>query len=306
MKRISFFSYKGGAGRTTLVYNQIPLLANKMQATAQNPIILVDMDIDSAGLTFLIKDASEELFRDYYETQDLLSGRIKGSTETPDDIEIGKHPLFSIMIPAGHVFGLNDNKSVLFVAAKPGGNIEGNVVNFDKAGNPVDRFQRLCKTYGCKAVILDTPTGDQLTARWSLSISDIIVCCTRISFQFIRGTFDFLKRKETEFEGKTYILVPNAVPNDRVMIDGKEYDYGIKKREIIDSGTVKDTAGNANADDSWNNKIELGMLDETHFGIPEVKRFKLQESILWKFKELEEDEKQALECYNHLCNLICD
>ena len=54
MKKIAYFSYKGGAGRSSLAYNTIPLLADALNATAENPIVLIDLDVDSAGLTFLL------------------------------------------------------------------------------------------------------------------------------------------------------------------------------------------------------------------------------------------------------------
>ena len=40
MKIISYFSYKGGAGRSTLAYNTIPLIArNHLHPTKENPIV---------------------------------------------------------------------------------------------------------------------------------------------------------------------------------------------------------------------------------------------------------------------------
>ena len=54
MTNISFFSYKGGAGRTSLLYNVIPFMADKLGATEKEPIIVIDLDIDSKGLTYLI------------------------------------------------------------------------------------------------------------------------------------------------------------------------------------------------------------------------------------------------------------
>ena len=55
MKTVSFFSYKGGAGRSTLAYNVIPLLAkNHLQPTAEEPMIVVDTDVDSCGMSYLL------------------------------------------------------------------------------------------------------------------------------------------------------------------------------------------------------------------------------------------------------------
>ena len=47
MKIISYFSYKGGAGRSTLAYNTIPILASEyFRPTKESPMIVVDMDIE--------------------------------------------------------------------------------------------------------------------------------------------------------------------------------------------------------------------------------------------------------------------
>ena len=60
MKTISFFSYKGGAGRSTLAYNIIPILAAEhIQPTAESPIIVVDTDVDSCGMSYLVKAEKE-------------------------------------------------------------------------------------------------------------------------------------------------------------------------------------------------------------------------------------------------------
>lgn len=49
MKKIAYFSYKGGAGRSSLAYNTIPLLADALNATAENRLFLIDLDVDSAA-----------------------------------------------------------------------------------------------------------------------------------------------------------------------------------------------------------------------------------------------------------------
>ena len=58
MKNISFFSYKGGAGRTSLLFNTLPFLAQNLGATNTEPIIVLDLDIDSKGLSFLFPKKS--------------------------------------------------------------------------------------------------------------------------------------------------------------------------------------------------------------------------------------------------------
>ena len=65
MRISTFFSYKGGAGRSTTCLNTIPLLAEQFDAYDGAPILLLDMDIESAGLTYLLSINPEEVFKDY-------------------------------------------------------------------------------------------------------------------------------------------------------------------------------------------------------------------------------------------------
>ena len=61
-KVISYFSYKGGAGRSTLAYNTIPLLLNEcIQPTKSSPVVIVDMDIDSCGLSYLLGVQADQI-----------------------------------------------------------------------------------------------------------------------------------------------------------------------------------------------------------------------------------------------------
>ena len=51
-KCFSFYSYKGGSGRTTTLVNVTKHLAQKLDASKNAPILLVDADLESAGLTY--------------------------------------------------------------------------------------------------------------------------------------------------------------------------------------------------------------------------------------------------------------
>ena len=48
----SFYSYKGGSGRTTTLLNTAKHLVKESGANPNNPILLVDADLESAGLTY--------------------------------------------------------------------------------------------------------------------------------------------------------------------------------------------------------------------------------------------------------------
>jgi cellulose biosynthesis protein BcsQ len=51
-KCITFYSYKGGSGRSTTLINTVLHLKNELSATASNPLLIVDADLESAGLTY--------------------------------------------------------------------------------------------------------------------------------------------------------------------------------------------------------------------------------------------------------------
>ena len=48
----TFYSYKGGSGRSTALLNTVKYLIRDLGADAEHPILLVDADLESAGLTY--------------------------------------------------------------------------------------------------------------------------------------------------------------------------------------------------------------------------------------------------------------
>ena len=44
MLQVSFFSYKGGAGRTSMLFNTASYLADELGATPDEPIVIIDLD----------------------------------------------------------------------------------------------------------------------------------------------------------------------------------------------------------------------------------------------------------------------
>src|SRR5258708_37037738 len=53
-KVVTFYSFKGGAGRTVCTANVSHFIAQKRHATPENGVLLLDMDLDSAGLTIML------------------------------------------------------------------------------------------------------------------------------------------------------------------------------------------------------------------------------------------------------------
>ena len=54
-RSVSFYSFKGGAGRSTTCLNTIPYIFEIGEASSEHPIVLLDVDLDSAGMTYLLE-----------------------------------------------------------------------------------------------------------------------------------------------------------------------------------------------------------------------------------------------------------
>jgi len=304
METISYFSYKGGAGRSSIACNVMPFLAERLDPTPEHPIVVVDMDIDSAGLTFLMQKETEGAVKQAeYNTQEFIQTSLKGSFVGsglgPDSNRTAdKHPFFQKLNPVGTEFGLGEgernDRKILLLEAKPGAEFDSYNGGALK-DNPLKNLSKLCRSYGCKALIFDTPAGDQQTANWSMDVSNIVVCCMRITFQFRRGTALYLKRLGNKSDDKRCIIVPNAVPQNSVKVNDTTYDLDYIRKSIL-----KDMSGDVFKD----NEPDMRMLEDGFLGIPEVQRFKFLEGILYKFNEYQDDEKEAMKCYSRLSDII--
>ncbi len=54
-KCYTFYSYKGGSGRSTTAINTVKHLIDELGVSEKSPILLVDADLESAGLTYFFK-----------------------------------------------------------------------------------------------------------------------------------------------------------------------------------------------------------------------------------------------------------
>lgn len=283
MINISFFSYKGGAGRTSLLYNTLPFLAEKLNATENEPIIVIDLDIDSKGLSYLINRNSDVTAVQLLRGEDLIGG--------PCGPQLREHPVFKGFCPIGAAVGLSPDKdrSILFVSADSKKSL-GDQTNFDAPKTALQPFNRLCKKYNCKAIVMDTPTGSQLSANCALSISTKVVTVMRITRQFKQGTKEFLQAKTQDYSGKEFIIAPNAVPNTQ----GTVFDMNL---------IMQDIASLAKSSVLRDNKVNLALLENGRQGINEVNLFKFSEENLSRdsfSRSLTDDEKRAVEMYKVL------
>jgi len=303
LKVISYFSYKGGAGRSTLAYNTIPILAKEhFQPTKNQPIIIIDTDLDSCGMSYLLGVDAD--VKDDCCTQDLLKNGLK-SLERPEFI--WQHPNFKDLFAVGDKFGY-EKDAILFLPAKDVKNVDDQG-NYNDANNPfvekLNNFIEFCKYYKVPAVILDSAVGNNAIANATNQVSKVVVCCMRPTIQFVNGTVRFLKTIENgggSFDGrKKIVVVPNVIPQETVTVDDRKYpDYAISR--ITNQFNM--LADNLSEDSKITYRLD--MLNTSEFGIPAIPSFMWREGQLATQTELNENEKLALERYRKLAAVISE
>lgn len=298
-KYISCFSYKGGAGRSTLVINVVPFLAEVLHATEEKPLVLVDMDIDSCGLTYLF-NLDKKNIRDNC-VQGWFHPKYSSMPVVDEDDEIEsatEHDMFKRLYAVGEFFGFKD-RAILCLPANPG-EVMGNESNYDAAqSSSVNTFKNMCKDIAC-GVLFDSAVGNQLTANWSNRCANYILCCMRPTKQFREGTNRFFDDYDTKAQGKKIIVIPNVVPTDELVImdeNGNMNEYPTYAKECI----LRDFSDNSLRK---NNQYFLNLLEGEKFGIPKVDRFMWQEGVLKNSRNITPLEHIALDRYKEIAEII--
>ncbi len=292
MNTTTFFSYKGGAGRSSTALNTLPYLVEALHASADRPILLIDTDLDSAGMTYLLD--CDRYFQRNYDVKDMLLGDDNWTATCSG--ALSEHPLISKFVPVGNKLGVEDG-AVLFLG-------DDDTKPFDNAqmtgrGEEVLRkLNQFARRNGIKAIVFDSAAGDQYSAVLSTGASSHIVCCMRPTMQFRVGTFNYLRRLAGRGMGgnidQNVVLLPTVVPMQDMAINGKmQCDQA--RKNILDY--IQDTGLEVSCD----------FLTEESFGINEVQRFKWQEGVLYnigKTETLAEDEVTACSRYSKLGKLL--
>ena len=320
MLKVSFYSYKGGAGRSTTSWNTIQRLVEIMQPTEQNPFVIVDTDTESAGSTFLYK-AKDTFWGDRPGMPPSVQKRmtLKDSTNYAKASDETKKAFFNNMHPVGGYFGLEAKRAVLLIGANL--DRKSATEKADTTGKNVGQLENFtnnikfaCEDCGAKALFFDTPAGTQALAERSIEDSDIVVCCMRPTSQFREGTKDqllaFVKRDFYDGDPKTYILTPTAVCVDEGQkFDGDIYPETGKKQILRYFSEDNLESEEEKIKKAFKNNVKLDMLmpeGDRVFGIPEVARFKWSEKCLGTVdkNELTTSDKLALTRYDVLAQTI--
>lgn len=294
----TFFSYKGGAGRSTTCLNTIPFLAEKTEAYKDAPILLLDMDIESAGMTYLLNKHGF-FHTSGYDVKELL----KGEESWPMN-KVGKlsdHPLYKKFTPVGNLLGLEDDYAVMFLGVNDASRqLDRNEIS-GRIEEVMSRFNHFAENNGIKAIVMDSAAGDQFSARLAVDNSDKIIFCMRPTHQFRIGTFNYLRNFAQRYgrnaDEKEFILLPTVVPQD-VEIDGASQ---------LDA-SVEDITERIEADHLSRMDINTRFISRERFGINEITRFKWHEDVLYKLdaeKKLKNpDEIEGLSRYQALAKEI--
>ena len=315
MQKITFFSYKGGSGRTTTLFNTLPFLAETLQANADHPIVIFDMDYRSAGITILLSDG--KTFEIDNEDAATLSEGQKHSLQylicnNPACGRTLAHFKNVFAESVGNKLGLDDNDAVLLVGA----NMKYAMVAKaeQQVVNNLRYYLDTC-LHDVGAIIFDSPSGTQVTANVSISYSDTVVCCMRPSFQFRQTTMKYLTAAVEKYKTdakKRFVLTMTAVPVTDMQIDGR-FQISTAHQDVISTvATLNQKAWVENPARATNNPIiDTNMIsDRNNLGIREIERFKWNEKVnLYSIQkagrdQLSDDEQKALGRYATLANVI--
>lgn len=299
-KIITFHSYKGGSGRTSTTINTLPCLVETLGADAKHPILMIDMDLDSAGMTYLLKLDEHFGSRDSYDAKKFLIGsELRWSDEETDDIL--NHELISKFVPVGNAVGV-ENGSVLFLGVNDRLSYDNNQMSGGKE-NYIKKLYSLCKNNNLPAIIMDSASGDQFAAQLATQKATEIVCCMRPTFQFRKGTFNYLSRSAEKNANTLYILLPTVVPVKDVELEGESQKEAAIESIRWNIGKLKQMCEK----EGKRLNINETFIDPDMFGINEVQRFKWHEGVLNEIKmhtELVADEVEAFKRYHKLAEVI--
>ena len=296
-KMITFHSYKGGAGRSSTAFNTIPYLVEELEADAKNPILLLDFDIDSAGMTYLLDKAEYFAHPAHDDVKKFLKNEFTWSKNYASNFQT--HSLLSRFVPVGEAFGV-ENGAVLFFGVDDNEKLDNTEIDGTSEELLLKLEQFAEYNDRIKAIVFDSASGEQTVANFAIKGSKTLVCCMRPTMQFRKGTFRFLDRLKGKHMERNVVLLPTVVPPEEMDIKIK----GIWQRKAA-LYKIQESASN------YKNSclsIDRTFIQEDCFGINEVQRFKWQEGVLYKLEKenvLEaEDEKTATKRYKKLAQVL--
>lgn len=286
VKVISLYSFKGGAGRTVCTANLVGLLAQELGASDGSHLLLMDMDLDSAGLTLLLDQ--DEFFRGKpFNSSKIVSGQLNLNVR-PQRQKFFSEGMIDVsdrvVAPPG---------SVKFIGAEE---VERGGTNalLDKAKDYMRDFKKKCASNGISTIVLDSASGRQESAVVCHAVSDVVIYCCRLTDQFLTGTSQVLKLflqegQKLDSRVPAIIILPVAVPPINDNWKGR-FDNAMTRLQ----GLANDIRS----------QTHVYLFEK---GVGEVESFKWVESVLQEKRErqpLTRDEESAVETYRALAKKV--
>ena len=200
MRTVTFYSYKGGVGRTLAMAN-----VGRSMARAGDRVLLVDFDLEAPGLS-IMSDLGSDRTREG--VVDFVAQFLGGAN--PDPLAF-RHPVEGepnlYIMPAGVLDAKYPQKLANLDFAK--------FYNQDGAKALKSLFRDLTERDGLSYVIIDSRTGFS-DYGWLcvVDLADIVVVVTGLNDQNIQGTTSVLNtiRKYKESDLSHVVLVASLVP----------------------------------------------------------------------------------------------
>jgi len=286
-KVVVMYSFKGGAGRTVCTANLAAPLADATGCSASRPLLLMDMDLDSAGLTILLEQSD---FHDFQKSNYTSSRVVCG------EVDLGEREQYRACYEEGmrdvsDLVGARPN-SVRFLGTEVVGRQEYTML-FDNALPKMKEFIEYCGEKKIGTLLIDSASGRQEAAQVSQRVADVVVYCCRLTEQFIYGTKVHLQRmlaacEDGDRRAPAVVLLPIAVPTVR---EPWEKIYANRKAELDRIVTTVPAAV---------------LVKCLHDGVCEVESFKWVETVLARQAEatLTEDQIRARDGFRRLCDEI--
>ena len=331
MITVAFCSYKGGSCRTTTCYNTLPFLARQLNATAHNPILVFDFDLDSMGLTNIFDQKmslQDKKVRETYSARNLFCEDDARRVQDIKNLDNCESDYFEENYnKIGNQLGLEDDKSVLFC-----GVYENSATITDEQYKQIESHSPLLNLIQSisgfsdedmpRAIVFDCASGIQMTTLLALDYADKVVMCLRPTVQARIGTLSYMRNRLPErfkksmlgSQKREVILLPTSVAGINVGLNEENREEVIarlkklRRKALLDInssliGGLKGYEREYGLPYSLN--TEMIDPDENEMvGIPEVERFKWEEGLLYAMDNLTEQEKQLLKRYEKLSSII--
>jgi MinD-like ATPase involved in chromosome partitioning or flagellar assembly len=216
-------SFKGGAGRTVSTAN----LAYSLAVERGKRVLLIDLDLESAGSSVLFGIEKEVDSGDVWTIQDVFRGihqTIRDGRASEESVNIGTHDFEQKVWPNLHrtIYESADHAAYLkIIPASTTLKSSDEIKSGPRPGAKLELLMRRIDglTNAPDFILFDSASGIQDTAVLGLQRCDDLVVFARWSRQFIYGTSQFLRKYVASNAAGRRIarvfVIPTAVPEEK-------------------------------------------------------------------------------------------